>query len=88
MKTYLNSGNATFESPKRSAKALATEIEDALKERLSLDVRCCVRTEKELRKALDELPDLPGYVVVNVLFDKPRPLPCGTSSRPTGRPRR
>ena len=71
VKTYLNSGNATFESPKRSAKALATEIEDALRERMSLDVRCCVRTDKQLRTALDELPDLPGYVVVNVLFDKP-----------------
>jgi uncharacterized protein (DUF1697 family) len=71
VKTYLNSGNATFQSPKRSAKALATEIEEALKERLSLHVRCCVRTEQELRKALNELPDLPGYVVINVLFDKP-----------------
>lgn len=69
--TYLNSGNATFESPKRSAKAIATEIEDALNRRLGLHVRCCVRTEAELRKGLDELPDLPGYVVVNVLFDKP-----------------
>ncbi|MCU1586930.1 MAG: hypothetical protein JWN31_423 [Frankiales bacterium] len=71
VKTYLNSGNATFESPKRSAKKLAAEIEDALRKRLSLDVRCCVRTDAEIRAALDELPDLPGYVVVNVLFDKP-----------------
>jgi uncharacterized protein (DUF1697 family) len=69
--TYLNSGNATFTSPKRSAKKLAHEIEGALLTELGLDVRVCVRTDKDLQKALDELPDLPGYVVVNVLFDTP-----------------
>jgi uncharacterized protein (DUF1697 family) len=69
--TYLNSGNATFESPKRSPKALADQIEAALRKDLGLDVRCCVRRDADLSKALDELPDLPGYVVVSVLFDKP-----------------
>jgi uncharacterized protein (DUF1697 family) len=71
VKTYLNSGNATFESPKRSPKALADQIETALRTELRLDVRCCVRRSEDLRKALDELPSLPGYVAVNVLFDKP-----------------
>lgn len=71
VKTYLNSGNATFVSAKRSAKALAAEVEAALREQHGLDVRCCVRTGAELRKALEELPDLPGYTVVNVLFDRP-----------------
>ena len=69
--TYLNSGNATFESAKRSPKALADEIEAALRRELGLDVGCCVRSTADVRKALDELPDLPGYVAVNVLFDKP-----------------
>jgi uncharacterized protein (DUF1697 family) len=71
VKTYLNSGNATFTSPTRSAQKLATDIEDGLRERLGLDVRACVRKGSDLQKALDELPALDGYVVVNVLFDKP-----------------
>ena len=72
VKTYLNSGNATFESPKRSAKALADEIETALQKQLRLGVRACVRRDADVRKALDELPELPGYVTVTVLFDKPQ----------------
>jgi uncharacterized protein (DUF1697 family) len=71
VKTYLNSGNATFESPARSARKLAGDVEDALRKTLNLDVRACVRKSPELRKALDELPRLPGYVSVTVLFDKP-----------------
>ncbi|MFN2538948.1 MAG: DUF1697 domain-containing protein [Mycobacteriales bacterium] len=73
VKTYLNSGNATFESAKRSPKKLADEIEAALRTQLGLDVRSCVRAGADLRKALDELPALPGYVSVNVLFDRPSP---------------
>jgi uncharacterized protein (DUF1697 family) len=71
VKTYLNSGNATFESTQRSARKLATDIEDALREELNLNVRCCVRSDADVRKALDGLPDLPGYVSITVLFDKP-----------------
>ena len=73
VKTFLNSGNATFESPKRSARSLADEIEGALRSELNLGVRACVRSDADLRKALDELPTLPGYVTVTVLFDKPKP---------------
>jgi uncharacterized protein (DUF1697 family) len=69
--TYLNSGNATFESSARSAKALAAGVEEALRKDLHLDVRACVRKDADVRRALDDLPDLPGYVTVNVLFDKP-----------------
>jgi uncharacterized protein (DUF1697 family) len=71
VKTYLNSGNATFESSARSAQKIAAEVEGALRTRLNLDVRCCVRKDAELRAALDSLPDLPGYVAITVLFDKP-----------------
>jgi uncharacterized protein (DUF1697 family) len=73
VKTYLNSGNATFTSPARSAQKLACDIENGLQERLGLDVRACVRKGPDLQKALDELPDLDGYVVVNMLFDRPTP---------------
>ena len=71
VKTYLNSGNATFESATRSARRLAVDVEGALRRTLNLDVRCCVRTAAGLQTALDELPDLPGYVAITVLFDKP-----------------
>ena len=71
VKTYRNSGNATFDSPKRAPRSLAQEVEKALHTQLDLDVRACVRTEAQLRKALDELPELPGYVVCSVLFDQP-----------------
>ncbi len=71
VRTHLNSGNARFTSPSRSAAKLAREVEQSLATRFNLHVRCCVRTEADLRTALDELPELPGYVVVNVLFDPP-----------------
>jgi uncharacterized protein (DUF1697 family) len=73
VKTYLNSGNATFDSPTRSARRLADDVEAALRSSLNLGVRCCVRREGDLRKALDDLPALPGYVAITVLFDKPAP---------------
>lgn len=72
VKTYLNSGNATFDSSARSAGKLATDVEAALRKALHLDVRACVRRAADLATALDELPSLPGYVAVNVLFDKPK----------------
>ena len=73
VKTYLNSGNATFESSKRSAVVLSADVEKMLLERLGLTIRACVRTDAQIVRALDELPDLPGYVVVGVLFDPPAP---------------
>jgi uncharacterized protein (DUF1697 family) len=73
VKTYLNSGNATFESPKRSAQALAEEVEGALRSELNLDVRACVRSDADLRRALDDLPTLPRYATVTVLYDQPKP---------------
>jgi uncharacterized protein (DUF1697 family) len=73
VRTYLNSGNATFDSPARSPQKIATDVEHALRTTLNLNVRACVRKDADLRKALDELPDLPGYVSVTVLFDKPTP---------------
>lgn len=71
VRTYLNSGNATFTSPRRSAPQLAAEVEEGLSDRLGLRVRACVRSEAQVRAALDGLPELEGYVVVTVLFDKP-----------------
>ena len=73
VRTVLNSGNAIFTSSRRSASALAAEVEQALATR-GLPVRACVRTSPQLQAALDCLPaDLPAgaYVLVCVLFDEP-----------------
>ncbi len=71
--TYLNSGNATFESSSRSVQKLTAAIEEGLRERVGIDVRACVRTSSQVQQALDELPELEGYVVLTFLFDKPAP---------------
>lgn len=71
VRTHLNSGNATFQSSARSPKKIAVDIEGALRKDLNLDVRACIRTDADLQSALDALPDLPGYVSITVLFDRP-----------------
>ncbi|HUR15631.1 MAG TPA: DUF1697 domain-containing protein [Mycobacteriales bacterium] len=71
VRTHLNTGNATFTSSARSARKVAGDVEEALRTELGLNVRACVRKDADVRKALDERPDLPGYVTVNVLFDRP-----------------
>src|SRR4051794_19345288 len=74
VRTYLNSGNATFTSSKRSAKVLAADIEKALDTELGLSVRACVRSVDQIVDALEGVPaDLTGYLAVTVLFDKPKP---------------
>lgn len=72
VKTYLNSGNATFTSDSSSATDVAGGVERALSQQLGLEVRACVRSEAQVKKVLDELPDLPGYVTCTVLFDRPK----------------
>ncbi len=73
VKTYLNSGNATFVSPERASRSLAEQVEAAIDQRLGLAVRACVRSDAQIATALAELPELDGYVVLNVLFDRPAP---------------
>lgn len=70
--TYLNSGNATF-TANGSAKGHAEAIEAALVQHLDLRVRACVRSTTQIAKAVEEVPELRGYLAVNVLFDKPAP---------------
>jgi uncharacterized protein (DUF1697 family) len=72
VKTYLNSGNATFTSSSRSAKALAEGVEKALEKELGLSVGAVVRSPKQVQVMVDDVPaDVDGYVVVCVLFDVP-----------------
>lgn len=48
VRTLLNSGNAVFTSSVRSVPALAARIHDALVERLGVDVRVIVKSEREM----------------------------------------
>lgn len=54
--TVLMSGNVVFSSSKRSAAALAEGIEEAIRERLDMDVRVLVRTVAEVRAVVDDNP--------------------------------
>lgn len=71
VRTYLNTGNATFSSTRRSAAGLARGVEHGLHQRLGVTVRAWVGTGGDLQAILDDLPDLPGYLTCNVLFDTP-----------------
>jgi uncharacterized protein (DUF1697 family) len=71
VRTYLNTGNATFTSSRRAGLVLAREVEGALQTRLGVDVRAWVGSGSEVRAVLEELPDMPGYLTCNVLFDPP-----------------
>lgn len=69
VRTVLNSGNAVFTSNRGGD--LAAEVEHGLRERLRIDVRACVLPDHEVRALVDAVPDLPGYVVCSVLFERP-----------------
>lgn len=70
VRTYLNSGNATFEAA-GTAKQHAEAVESALEEQLGLSVRAVVRRTSEVKAMVEGLPDIEGYVTVVVLFAKP-----------------
>ena len=71
VKTYLNSGNATF-SAAGTAKQHAEDVEQALEKELGLFVRAVVRRTSDVKAMVEALPELDGYVTVVVLFDRPR----------------
>lgn len=74
VRTFLNSGNATFGSARTDARELADEVEEGLRVRLGVDVRGTVVATERLRAMAEQVPaDLQGYVVVCVLFDAPDP---------------
>ena len=56
VRTYVQSGNAVFSTPPRSAAALATGIERTIAERLQMDVRVIVRSRDELASVVDANP--------------------------------
>jgi uncharacterized protein (DUF1697 family) len=54
--TYLQSGNALFQSENPDAEALAAEIESAIASDLGLTVRVLVRDAADLRRVIDGNP--------------------------------
>lgn len=62
VRTLLNSGNAVFDSPRRSAARHADEIAKALRARLGLDVPTVVKSAAEFAAAVDDCPfdDVPA----------------------------
>ena len=74
VRTYLNSGNATFTSSRRSRTALVEEVEAGLRDRLGLGVRATVRTMPELEQALAGVPEGDSaYMLIAFLLDRPKP---------------
>lgn len=74
VRTVLNSGNAVFTTGRSARTAMVTEIENALRNRYALAVRATLRTQSELRAALDAVPEElsdAAYVVLAFLFDRP-----------------
>lgn len=74
VKTFLNSGNASFTSRRSARERLAGEIEDGLRERLGLSIRMTLRTGPELATALAGLPvDIAAssYVLLAFLLGRP-----------------
>jgi len=74
--TYLQSGNAVFTSTKRSPAKLSAEIQAALGDRLSLDVRTLVLSIDRLRQIIDNNPmarddEDPTHLYVAFLSGKP-----------------
>ena len=58
VRTYLQSGNAVFQAANRSAAAVRTAIEGAIRQTLGLDIKVLVRTGRQLDAviAANELP--------------------------------
>src|SRR5690606_10381876 len=66
VRTYLNSGNATFTTGPAPPEALAADIEAAMAAALGRSVRCLVLTAGELAKIVD------GNPLVDIMTDGSR----------------
>jgi uncharacterized protein (DUF1697 family) len=55
VRTHLQSGNALFTAPGRGA-TLSKQIEAAIQKELGMDVRCLIRSGKEMRAVIDANP--------------------------------
>ena len=58
VRTYIQSGNVVFSSPKRSASTLTREIESAIEKKLGKPVKVTLRTAGEMAKIAERHPFL------------------------------
>ena len=54
--TYINSGNVIFES-KENQKNILKKVEDGLKQEFGFEIPILIKTEKEMKKIADSIPD-------------------------------
>ena len=70
VRTYIASGNVVFGSTLRSAAKVRALLEPALEKRFGFPVVVVVRSPKQLRKVVDELPfNDPDHAHVSFLVD-------------------
>lgn len=56
VRTYINSGNVLFSSPRRGRASLAGTVEDAIRERFGFEVPVLLRTADEIRATAKAIP--------------------------------
>ncbi|HMR00756.1 MAG TPA: DUF1697 domain-containing protein, partial [Candidatus Gracilibacteria bacterium] len=54
--TYINSGNVIFES-KENQKNILKKVEDELKQEFGFEIPILIKTEREMKKIADSIPD-------------------------------
>lgn len=55
--TYINSGNVIFDSTENRADIIIKNIERSLSQAFGFELRIVLRSENEIKKILDEVPD-------------------------------
>ena len=55
--TYINSGNIVFRDPRKSASALAEDIESGIKKYCRMDIRVVVKSKNDMARICKELPN-------------------------------
>ena len=74
IRTYIQSGNAIFESDSDDVRELALRIKDIIRSRMGLEIEAFVKTKADLERMLDSLPfgDYGGKkLYITVLGDRP-----------------
>lgn len=75
VKTFIQSGNVVFKTGEQDTGKIEVKLEDCLRTQLKIDTRAIVRTDKQLQKAVAELPDnwkgRPDLLCYLAFFRKP-----------------
>lgn len=75
VRTYIQSGNVLFDSPKKSTAALSQTIHDAIEKSFGFDVDVLVLTPNEIETALAENPFDAEKMYLTFLFETPNDVP-------------